>query len=135
MAWPTPAEVYDPKAKALTSAHVAQTPDTNEIHVPPTVEDFAAADAAVLSLLEELPEPKINTLLNFGALDLLADERPLSPAQETGKRYGLNFYGIGLADPWVPPMASEGDPFRVRPRNHEGWGGWEWAMKNGWAMQ
>lgn len=134
-AWPTPAEVYDPKTKTPTSAHVTQTCDTKEVHVPPTAEDFAAADAAVLSLLDELPEPKINTLLNFGALDLLADERPLSPAQDSGKRYGLQFHGIGLADPWLPPQASEGDPFRVRPRNHEGWGGWEWALKNGWAMQ
>lgn len=135
MAWPTPAEVYDPKAKAPTSAHAPQITEFKKEHVPLTTEDFAAADAAVLSLLDELPEPRINTLLNFGALDLLADERPLSPAQEDGKRYGLQFFGIGLADPWLPPQASEGDPFRVRPRNHEGWGGWEWAMRNGWAMQ
>lgn len=133
--WPTPAEVYDLKAKAPTAAHVSQIFDAKEPHVPPTAEDLAAADAAVLSLLEELPEPKINTLMAFGALDLLADERPLSPAQENGWRYGLNFHGLGLADPWQPPMAIETGPFRVRPRNHEGWGGWEWAMKNGWAMQ
>ncbi|OAK95577.1 hypothetical protein IQ06DRAFT_284686 [Phaeosphaeriaceae sp. SRC1lsM3a] len=133
--WPTPAEVYDLKAKAPTTAHVSQIFDAKEPHVPPTAEDLAAADAAVLSLLNELPEPKINTLMAFGALDLLADERPLSPAQENGWRYGLNFHGLGLADPWQPPMAIETGPFRVRPRNHEGWGGWEWAMKNGWAMQ
>ncbi|KAH7380440.1 hypothetical protein DE146DRAFT_773661 [Phaeosphaeria sp. MPI-PUGE-AT-0046c] len=132
--WPTPAEVYDPKAKVPTTTHFSQMLNHKDSHVPPTAEDLAAADAAVLSLLDELPEPKINTLLNFGALDLLADERPLSPAQESGKRYGLNFHSLGLADPWQPPMALETDPFRVRPRNHEGWGGWDWAMKNGWAM-
>jgi hypothetical protein len=96
---------------------------------------MSAADGDVLSLINQLPDPSIDTLIRFGAFDLLPEERPLTPMQESGKRYGMNFFGIGLGDDWVPPAAGENEPFRVRPRDHEGWGGWEWAIKKGWGNE
>ncbi|KAF2796367.1 hypothetical protein K505DRAFT_373272 [Melanomma pulvis-pyrius CBS 109.77] len=56
---------------------------------------------------------------------------PLSPGQKDGSRYGLSFWGIGLGDTWAPPTVEIGSKFRVRPLDHEGWGGKEWARKNG----
>lgn len=127
--WPTPAEVFQPKPSA-------PTPQPYEPHVSPTAEDLNASDADVHSLLHDLPDGSIPTLIMYGAYDLLNDERSLSPDQSSGKRYGVNFYGIGLGDEWQPPKQGDGsidryraDPFRVRPRDHEGWGGWEWAIK------
>jgi hypothetical protein len=131
--WPTPAEVYthQTQAQAPTITHPPQLLGAIEPHVPPTTEDLSAADAEVLSLLSELPGPTVTTLLNFGSVDLVGEERQLSPAQESGARYGVNGYGIGVGDKWQPPLARESDPFRVRPRYHEGWGGHDWAMENG----
>lgn len=57
--------------------------------------------------------------------------RPLSPGQVDGSRYGLGFWGIGLGDTWSPPKVEIGTKFRVRPLDHEGWGGKEWARVNG----
>jgi hypothetical protein len=152
MSWPTPAEVHQPRAlpqaaaqaaaQAHTQAHAYayQKPfDLFENHTPPSIEDKNASDEEVLSLLDQLPEPTIDNLIEFGALDLLGDERPLTPQQNTGTRYGLEFYGIGLWDYWGPPVAANAgswekpEPFRVRPRDHEGWGGWDWGMKKGWG--
>jgi hypothetical protein len=133
--WPTPAEVYTlaPPQQPLT--HPKQGFDIFEAHVPPSPDDMSAADGDVLSLINELPDPSIDTLIRFGAFDLLPEEQPLTPMQESGKRYGMNFFGIGLGDDWVPPAAGENEPFRVRPRDHEGWGGWEWAIKKGWGNE
>jgi hypothetical protein len=41
--------------------------------------------------------------------------------------------GLAVGDAWNAPAAVEGAPFRVRPRDHEGWGGWEWAIQEGWG--
>jgi hypothetical protein len=131
--WPTPAEVYKHEPQPPAPAHRPQDFNIFEAHTTPTADDLSAADGEVLSLLDELPEPTIQTLINFGAFDLLPEDRPLSPGQITGKRYGVNFYGIGLGDSWQPPKVQELDPFRVRPRDHSGWGGWEWAIKKGWV--
>jgi hypothetical protein len=131
--WPTPAEVYKPALTTPVPAHVPQQFNIFAAHSSPTHEDIGAADSEVLSLMEELPEPTIQTLINFGAFDLLPEDRPLSPDQVSGKRYGVNFCGIGLGDDWKPPEVGEGEPFMVRPRDHEGWSGWEWAIKKGWG--
>jgi hypothetical protein len=131
--WPTPAEVYKHESQAPTPAHVSQVFDIFEAHSTPSAEDMGAADGEVLSLIEDLPAPTIQTLMHFGAFDLLPEDRPLSPDQQSGKRYGVNYYGIAIGDDWNPPPAHESDPFRVHPRDHGGWGGWEWAMKKGWA--
>jgi len=143
--WPTPAEVYmhrEPQPPQV--AHSPQKPDAQtfnlfEGHVAPSPEDMNAADDEVLTLLDQLPEPRIDTLIQFGAFDLIGDERPLSPLQQDGKRYGVNYYGIGIGDEWKPPAVPKGASwdkpaqFRVRPRDHVGWGGWGWGIKNGWA--
>ncbi|KAF2710254.1 hypothetical protein K504DRAFT_255167 [Pleomassaria siparia CBS 279.74] len=63
---------------------------------------------------------------------IVPDERPMSPGQESGSRYGLRFWSIGLSDEWCPPKVEKGTKFRVRPLEHAGWGGQEWAGANGW---
>jgi hypothetical protein len=125
--WPTPAEVYQPEQ--------GQPP----VPGPPSVDDLSAADPDVHTLLEEMPAPSVNTMIHFGALDLVGDNRSLTPDQENGKRYGMQYNGLGIGDDWqLAPVARGGsyenvEAFRVRPRNHEGWGGWEWAVRRGWA--
>jgi len=142
--WPTPAEVYLSNSQPPAVAHShqkskAQPFNLFQDHVAPSEADKSASDEEVHTLLDQMPEPSIDTLLNFGATDLILEERPLTPLQKTGNRYGLGFIGIGLGDPWTPAVVSAGhgwdnpEPFRVRPRDHEGWGGWEWAIKKGWG--
>jgi hypothetical protein len=121
LSWPTPAEVYQHEPQPPAPAHVPQTFDIFEAHATPTADDMGTADAEVFSLIGELPAPTIQTLMYFGAFDLLPEDRPLSPDQQSGKRYGVNYYGIGIGDDWTPPPAHESDPFRVRPRDHQGW--------------
>jgi hypothetical protein len=58
-----------------------------------------------------------------------AEPRPISPAQLDGSRYGMRFWGIGIGDSWDPVKVAPGTKFRVRPREHEGWGGWEWVKE------
>lgn len=127
--WPPPAQVYAPEQ-------------------PPTYADILAADTDVLALMNELPEPSLCTLAKLGnthdlratsafGLDnggLEGDERALTPAQEDGSRYGIRFWGLGYGDQWDLPRIGEFEQceqFRVRPRDHEGWGGWEWASLKG----
>ncbi|KAH7092132.1 hypothetical protein FB567DRAFT_231467 [Paraphoma chrysanthemicola] len=117
--WPTPAENVN-----ITEAHIA-----------PSHDDMSAADGEVIGLIDELPEASVDTLIRFGAFDLLPEDRPLTPMQESGKRYGMKYYGVGLGDDWDPPAAIEKEPFRVRPREHAGWGGWEWAVRKGWGHE
>lgn len=124
--WPLPAQAYAPE--------------------PPSLADLRAADSDVLALMNELPEPTLCTLAKLGnthdlratsAFDLPCDERALSPGQEDGSRYGIRFWGLGYGDQWeVPKMNCIGEfgtteQFGVRPREHEGWGGWEWAQMKG----
>ena len=125
--WPTPAEVYR-----------APTP-----HSAPTPADVTAAYPAVLRLIAELPYPTTTTLAmlgvgqnvdSFSGLDLPCEERPLTPAQHDGSRYGVQCGGLGEGAEWEFPVMSEGAQFRVRPRGHEGWGGWEWAVERGWEV-
>jgi hypothetical protein len=97
----------------------------------PSTVDMNDGDADMEALLNDIPK-FFNAEIPVVS-DLSYDNRPLTPSQDDGKRYGLHFNGIGLGDPWMCPEAKEGDPFRVRPRNHEGWGGWEWAFKKGWG--
>lgn len=143
--WPTLAEVHMQNSQPAAVAHSrqkfpAQPQPFNvfECHVAPSEADKSASDE-VLTLLDQLPEPTIDTLLHFGAMDLLAEDRPLTPLQTTGSRYGLEFGGMGFGDPWRPAVVTTGrgwdnpEPFRVRPRDHEGWGGWEWGMTTGWG--
>ncbi|KAJ4322956.1 hypothetical protein N0V94_002111 [Neodidymelliopsis sp. IMI 364377] len=119
--WPTPAQVYKPEPA-------------------PTAADVAAADDDVLTLMSELPEPSLNTLVSLGTsrdlniftgLDLPCESRALTPAQLDGSRYGMRFYSIAYGDQWELPKVNESEPFRVRPRDHDGWGGWEWALRKG----
>jgi hypothetical protein len=132
--WPTPAEVYMHKtSQASPVAYVPQDFDIPKSHTAPTTKGWAGADRNVRTLFEQIPEPSINELFQFDALDLNPDNRSLSPDQMSGKRYGLNYFGIGLGDNWDPPYAAEASPFRVRPRDHQGWGGWQWAIDKGWA--
>lgn len=148
--WPTPTEMrtgyepqqpqvlHHPRPQRLESQHF----NISENHVTPSAADLSASDDDILTLLNELPEPKIDTLIHFGTTDLIGEERPNTPMQETGKRYGLQYYGIGYMDEWKAPAVSEGhgwdspERFRVRPRDHKSqaaWGGWNWAIKNGWG--
>jgi hypothetical protein len=72
---------------------------------------------------------------------LRPDHRPLSLSQETGTRYGIEIGAIGVSSlgtsdrtrwmpsPWSRP-SQQGD-FGVRSRDHESWGGWEWATEKG----
>ncbi|KAL1593350.1 hypothetical protein SLS60_010958 [Paraconiothyrium brasiliense] len=92
------------------------------------------------------PSPSVTMLglLNQNARDgLTPDNRPLTPKQEAGTCYSIEIGGLGVSTlgtsdrtRWLPspwnPTARQQD-FRVRPRDHEGWGGWEWAMKKGWG--
>jgi hypothetical protein len=59
------------------------------------------------------------------------ESRPMSPAQLDGSRYGMRFWGIGIGDSWDPETVAPETKFRVRPREHEGWGGWEWVKEHG----
>jgi hypothetical protein len=134
--WLTPAEVFQPKPPIFTPTY---PPQRSELHMSPKVQDKPRSDVSVESFWNYLPELHIPNPITFGAHDL-PEEREMSPDQKSGTRYGLNFHGIGLGDGWTPPKHWDGlsdryrvDSFRVRPRDHEGWGGWEWATKNGWA--
>lgn len=135
VSWPTPAEVYMADTPKLQTAYLAQ----QDVVGPPSAVDLSAADNDVHVLLEDLPAPSISTLIHFGALDLLGDDRPLTPNQQDGSRYGMRFYGLGLGDEWELPSVAGSrsynkvERFRVRPRNHERWGGWEWALQRGWG--
>jgi hypothetical protein len=60
----------------------------------------------------------------------LSESRPLSPGQLDGSRYGMQFWGIGLGDAWHPVKVEVGTRFRVRPREHAGWGGWQWVREH-----
>ncbi|KAF1945969.1 hypothetical protein EJ02DRAFT_462930 [Clathrospora elynae] len=97
-------------------------------HEFPTEEDLNEADDEVVAIVDELPMQ-----LDSISSDLRCDERSLTPDQLTGTRYGMRYYGIALGDSWQCPGIQEVNPFRVRPRDHEGWGGWEWALKSGWG--
>ncbi|KAF3048483.1 hypothetical protein E8E11_009347 [Didymella keratinophila] len=131
--WPPPAQVYAPEA-------------------PPTLTDIYEADAEVLELMNQLPAPSLSTLAKLGnthdirttstfgleSAGLKGDERALTPGQEDGSRYGIRFWGIGFGDSWDLPRIGEleegmfgGEAFRVRPREHEGWGGLQWALAKG----
>jgi hypothetical protein len=135
--WPTPAEVYRPRTS---------------LALPPTTADIHAANAPVERLLAELPYPTSTTLAGLGVrppastsvptsplchlhlhLDLPSSPRALSPAQRTGARYGLQLAGLGHGDAWTFEGMGVGVPFRVRPREHAGWGGREWAVLRGWC--
>lgn len=123
--WPPPAQVYAPEPA-------------------PTTADIDAADNDVLALMNELPEPTLCTLAKLGnshdlrittAFDLPYNERALTPAQIDGSRYGIRFYGIAYGDQWELPQVGDfgkDETFRVRPRDHDGWGGLERALKKGW---
>jgi hypothetical protein len=131
--WLPPAQVYAPE-------------------LPPTSEDVADADIDVLDLISELPALSLCTLAKMGnthdlratsafgleSADLAGDARALTPGQEDGSRYGIRFWGIGYGDQWEVRKTSkvgdfgQSDAFRVRPREHEGWGGMQWALAKGW---
>jgi hypothetical protein len=99
-------------------------------HYKPSKEDMDDADQDIINLIDEIPAM---AQLGFSTTNLHCDERPLTPRQLDAKRYGLTYMGLGVGDSWNPPAAVEGAPFRVRPLDHEGWGGWEWAIQKGWG--
>ncbi|KAF1962054.1 hypothetical protein CC80DRAFT_487613 [Byssothecium circinans] len=85
-----------------------------------------------------------------GSDALKPDERPFTPRQMDGSRYGLHHFGIGYMDEWNPKFtqrvepvahplgANEAwpkEPFRTRPRDHEGWGGLKWGEAQGWRRE
>ncbi|KAF7450955.1 hypothetical protein A1F97_03973 [Pyrenophora tritici-repentis] len=114
-------------------------------HSYPTKDDFNAADDEVRFLLSSIPtfyyqqevgQAQTQTQhQDQGTAYLTCDTRPLTPEQLTGARYGIRYHGIGLGDNWKCLEVKEGEPFRVRPRNHDGWGSWEWAIRKGWAKE
>lgn len=124
--WPTPAQVYRPE-------------------LAPTAADIGAADRDVLAIMSESTGLSLNTLAELSTsqdlsvaagLNLPWDLRALTPAQLDGSRYGMKFYGIAIGDEWDLDLVGDFDqskPFRVRPREHDGWGGWEWARSRGWG--
>ncbi|EAT82006.2 hypothetical protein SNOG_10612 [Parastagonospora nodorum SN15] len=128
VSWPTPAEVYtnEPKAPVPIPAHPPQLFTPREIIASPTLHDRSAADNDVHSLLHDLPEPSIKTLITLNSFDLVGDDRSLSPDQRSGTRYGLVGGGIALGDSWAPPRKEEWG---------SSWGGWEWAIGKGWGKE
>ncbi|CAO2651920.1 Nn.00g002030.m01.CDS01 [Neocucurbitaria sp. VM-36] len=139
ISWPTPAEVYTYPPTTKVSTRKPDTPPHSPVfsifenHARPTEQDINAADNEVLAMISELPHVQVPTLLKFGAVDLICDDRPLTPGQADGSRYGMKYHALGLGDAWSCPHANEEESFRVRPRNHDGWGGWDWALKHGWG--
>lgn len=99
-------------------------------HYPPTNADIHEPDADMECLLAILPD-----IFDLDLPELPCDQRPPTPGQTNGTRYGVEFHGIGLGDRWNCPDAREGEPFRVRPRDHDGWGGWQWAIDKGWGKE
>lgn len=124
--WPIPAQVYHPEPA-------------------PTAADVDAGDCDVFAIMSELSELPLSALAELSTsqdlsvasgLGLSCDSRALTPAQLDGSRYGMRFHGIAFGDEWKLPRVGEFDqsePFRVRPRDHDGWGGWEWALRRGWG--
>ncbi|KAI4660045.1 uncharacterized protein J4E79_005847 [Alternaria viburni] len=104
--------------------------DIFENHHAPTYADIHETDAEMECLLGILPD-----LFDLDLPEMPSDARPLTPGQNDGTRYGLKYYGIGLGDTWACPAAREDEPFRVRPRDHDGWGGWQWAIDKGWGNE
>jgi len=104
--------------------------DIFENHHAPTYADIHETDAEMECLLGILPD-----LFDLDLPEMPSDARPLTPGQNDGTRYGLKYYGIGLGDTWACPAAREDEPFRVRPRDHDGWGGWQWAIDRGWGNE
>lgn len=110
--------------------------------VAPTAADFGAADKDVLALLEELPEPSLDTLARLGnsqdlrhstAFDLPCDSRALSPAQVDGSRYGMRFYGLGLGDEWWFSRSGENKSPMASPQERHDLGGHDWALRQVWV--
>ena len=150
--WPTPAEAKTDKpivrASSLSLGAVHPTGTRgDEKH-----RDEAHAAKITVTARGNIPSPlnlpRISTR-HSGTPTLIPDSRPLTPGQVDGKRYGLRFFGLGIKDEWAPPIVKKttsmhvGDhsdsswsfvPFRTRPRLHHGWGGWEWAHKQGWYV-
>ncbi|KAI4639636.1 hypothetical protein J4E93_008990 [Alternaria ventricosa] len=104
--------------------------DIFENHHAPTYADIHETDAEMECLLGILPD-----LFDLDLPEMPSDARPLTPGQNDGTRYGLKYYGIGLGDTWACPVAREDEPFRVRPRDHDSWGGWQWAIDRGWGNE
>ncbi|KAI4952751.1 hypothetical protein J4E91_003223 [Alternaria rosae] len=104
--------------------------DIFENHHVPTYADIHDADAEMECLLAILPN-----IFDLDLPEMPCDTRPLTPCQTDGTRYGLKYYGISSGDTWACPAAREYEPFRVRPRDHDGWGGWQWAIDRGWGNE
>ncbi|KAF2643812.1 hypothetical protein P280DRAFT_546704 [Massarina eburnea CBS 473.64] len=91
----------------------------------------------------------INSVFQSAASDaLIPDQRPLTPRQIDGSRYGITLGGIAIMDNWAPERTLGEDKvevrigdswpeeqFRTRPRNHEGWGGLKWGHAQGWVKE
>lgn len=97
-------------------------------HHVPTYADIHDTDKEMECLLAILPN-----IFDLDLPELPCDNRPLTPGQTYGTRYGLGLHGIGVGGTWKCPDAREGESFRVRPRDHDGWGGWQWAIDKGWG--
>ncbi|RMZ70355.1 hypothetical protein GMOD_00000438 [Pyrenophora seminiperda CCB06] len=159
VSWPTPVEVYTLKPqkpqtpRSLIQLFEQQYGDQAYVVAPPPVPfdifadhsypsqtDLKSADGEVTALLSSIPtlfrqqEDQIQAQ-DQDIVELSCDTRSLTPQQLTGARYGLRHFGIGLGDTWICPEVKEGEPFRVRPRNHDGWGSWEWAIRKGWGEE
>lgn len=128
-------EVHQEPTTIIPIAPAAQRSRILESHAQRAKEDFKAADQNVVALLDLLPGLSATTQHDAMA----PDNRPLTPRQEDGKRYGLRYHGVGIQNAWdFPPIANgqswtNPGPFRVRPMDHAGWGGQEWAQQMGWA--
>jgi hypothetical protein len=99
-------------------------------HHTPTYADIHDTDAEMECLLAILPK-----IYDLDLPEMPCDTRLLTPCQTDGTRYGLKCHGAGIGDNWMCPPAREGDAFRVRPRDHDGWGGWQWAIDRGWGNE
>jgi hypothetical protein len=148
--WPTPAEAKTNKpavgGSSLSSGLVHQSDVHCDDQCPKEAHPVELASTSEDNLSSSLSSPT-TTNQCAGALSLVLDSRPLTPGQFDGNRYGLRFFGIGFKDDWIPPSiqgatakdvdTNTDEPwprisFRVRPRLHDGWGGWEWAHRAGW---
>ncbi|OAL48904.1 hypothetical protein IQ07DRAFT_588290 [Pyrenochaeta sp. DS3sAY3a] len=120
VSWPTPAEVYNPTPPVEACTYVPklelihETDDKEELG-PVTREDLDSADDDVLATIDELPSLSVPTMLRLGVFDLTCDDRPLTPSQQDGSRYGIRFHGLAVGDSWLPPRPWEADSSNTFP--------------------
>jgi hypothetical protein len=151
-AWPTPAEAVTnkvaPGRSSFSSSTLRQPSVSVGVNGQPADEAHSIQSVSAPEISTFITPPNMSPVkssLSDRSNKLMQDTRSMTPRQIDGSRYGLRFFGIGYKDEWLPPAIRGWSPnagpdvpwpktdFRTRPRLHEGWGGWEWAHRQGWC--